>query len=205
MRFYRTSTSCEKGVESVDISEEKLQNMQTNVDKLRKDREKAAGDAAAARSEYDTRKDTYIASVQKLQERLHRSVSSITEQSSVTEMNDSLENWKQQLAEELNNLQRSARLLVKIREALQNMEKQKKQLQDTYDECMEKEKAAAEKLAGSEAALENIKGSTEFKTEEEAKAALLRAEDSKNRQKKYIRKFCQKRRKPQMRRNRQKH
>ena len=85
------------------------------------------------------------------------------------------------------------------------MEKQKKQLQDTYDECTEKEKAAAEKLAGSEAALENIKGSTEFKTEEEAKAALLQAESSKNRQKKYIRKFCQKRRKPQMRRNRQKH
>ena len=58
-----------KDVESVDISEEKLQNMQTNVDKLRKDQEKAAGDAAAARSEYDTRKDTYIASVRKLQER----------------------------------------------------------------------------------------------------------------------------------------
>lgn len=38
------------------------------------------------------------------------------------------------------------------------MEKQKKQLQDTYDECTEKEKAAAEKLAGSEAALENVKG-----------------------------------------------
>ena len=169
-----------KGVESVDISEEKLQNMQANVDKLRKDQEKAAGDAAAARSEYDTRKDTYIASVQKLQERLHRSISSITEQSSVTEMNDSLENWKQQLAEELNNLQRGVRLLAKIREALQNMEKQKKQLQDTYDECTEKEKAAVEKLAGSEAALENVKGSVEFKTEEEARAALLQAESSKN-------------------------
>ena len=44
---------------------------------------------------------------------------------------------------------------------------------------MEKEKAAAEKLAGSEAALENVKGSVEFKTEEEARAALLQAEDSK--------------------------
>ena len=43
----------------------------------------------------------------------------------------------------------------------------------------EKEKAAAEKLAGSEAALENVKGSVEFKTEEEARAALLQAEDSK--------------------------
>ena len=62
----------------------------------------------------------------------------------------------------------------------ENMEKQKKQLQDTYDECTEKEKAAVEKLAGSEAALENVKGSVEFKTEEEARAALLQAESSKN-------------------------
>ena len=52
----------------------------------------------------------------------------------MTEMNDSLENWKQQLAEELNNLQRSARLLVKIREALQNMEKQKKMLSKFFKE-----------------------------------------------------------------------
>lgn len=168
-----------KGVESVDISEEKLQNMQANVDKLRKDQEKAAGDAAATRSEYDTRKDTYIASVRKLQERLHRSISSITEQSSVTEMSNALENWKQQTETELEKLTADTKLLVKIREALQNMEKKKKQLQDTYDECTGKEKAAAEKLAGSEAALENIKGSAEFKTEEEAKAALLQAEDSK--------------------------
>ena len=171
----------EKGVESVDISEEKLQNMQTNVDKLRKDQEKAAGDAAAARSEYDTRKDTYIVGVRKLQERLHRSISSITEQSSVTEMSNALENWKQQTETELEKLTADAKFVVKIREALQNMEKQKKQLQDTYDECIEKEKAAAEKLAGSEAALENIKGSAEFKTEEEAKAALIQAEDSKKR------------------------
>ena len=163
----------------MDISEEKLQNMQTNVDKLRKTQEKAAGDAAAARSEYDTRKDTYIASVRKLQERLHRSISSITEQSSVTEMSNALENWKQQTETELEKLTADAKLLVKIREALQNVEKQKKQLQDTYDECTEKEKAAAEKLAGSEAALENVKGSVEFKTEEEARAALLQAEDSK--------------------------
>lgn len=122
--------------------------MQTNVDKLRKDQEKAAGDAAAARSEYDTRKDTYIASVRKLQERLHRSISSITEQSSVTEMSNALENWKQQTETELEKLTADAKLLVKIREALQNVEKQKKQLQDTYDECNRERKAAAEKLAG---------------------------------------------------------
>ena len=53
-------------------------------------------------------------------------------------------------------------------------------MQDTYDECTEKEKAAVEKLAGSEAALENVKGSVEFKTEEEARAALIQAESSKN-------------------------
>ena len=44
------------------------------------------------------------------------------------------------MAEELNNLQRSAPS-GKIVKHFKNMEKQKKQLQDTYDECMEKEKA----------------------------------------------------------------
>ena len=168
-----------KGVESVDISEEKLQNMQTNVDKLRKDQEKAAGDAAAARSEYDTRKDTYIASVQKLQERLHRSISSITEQSSVKEMNNSLELWKRQIETELEKLKADARLLTQIREALQKVEEQKKRLQETLDQCLEKEKTAAEKLAGSEAALQNLRGSAEFETKEAAEAALVRAKNLK--------------------------
>ena len=168
-----------KGVESVDISEEKLQNMQANVDKLRKDQEKAAGDAAAARSEYDTRKDTYIASVQKLQERLHRSISSITEQSSVKEMNNSLELWKRQIETELEKLKADARLLTQIREALQKVEEQKKRLQETLDQCLEKEKTAAEKLAGSEAALQNLRGSAEFETKEAAEAALVRAKNLK--------------------------
>lgn len=71
-------------VESVDISEE---TANINVDKLRKIRKKLLG-MQRRPDQNITRKDTYIASVQKLQERLHRSVSSITEQSSVTEMND---------------------------------------------------------------------------------------------------------------------
>ena len=85
--------------------------MQINVDKLRKKQEKSAGDVAAARAEYETRKTTYIGSVRKLQERLGKSVSSITEQSSVTEMDHVLENWKQQLEEELNKLKKDAKLL----------------------------------------------------------------------------------------------
>ena len=141
----------------MDISEEKLQNMQINVDKLRKKQEKSAGDVAAARAEYETRKTTYIGSVRKLQERLGKSVSSITEQSSVTEMDHVLENWKQQLEEELNKLKKDAKLLAKLREALQNIEEQRRKLRETYTQCMTEEKEAAEKLAGSEATLKNLK------------------------------------------------
>ena len=46
-------------VEYVDISEEKLKKMQINVENLRQKQEKIAGDAAAARAEYETRKDLY--------------------------------------------------------------------------------------------------------------------------------------------------
>ena len=165
----------------MDISEEKLQNMQINVDKLRKKQEKSAGDVAAARAEYETRKTTYIGSVRKLQERLGKSISSITEQSSVTEMDHVLENWKQQLEEELNKLKKDAKLLAKLREALQNIEEQRRKLRETYTQCMTEEKEAAEKLAGSEATLKNLKDSAEFQTEEAAKAALHQAVSSKQR------------------------
>ena len=169
-----------RAVEYVDISEEKLQNMQINVDKLRKKQEKSAGDVAAARAEYETRKTTYIGSVRKLQERLGKSISSITEQSSVTEMDHVLENWKQQLEEELNKLKKDAKLLAKLREALQNIEEQRRKLRETYTQCMTEEKEAAEKLAGSEATLKNLKDSAEFQTEEAAKAvsSKQRAEET---------------------------
>ena len=170
-----------RAVEYVDISEEKLQNMQINVDKLRKKQEKSAGDVAVARAEYETRKTTYIGSVRKLQERLGKSISSITEQSSVTEMDHVLENWKQQLEEELNKLKKDAKLLAKLREALQNIEEQRRKLRETYTQCMTEEKEAAEKLAGSEATLKNLKDSAEFQTEEAAKAALHQAVSSKQR------------------------
>lgn len=170
-----------RAVEYVDISEEKLQNMQVNVDKLRKKQEKSAGDAAAAKAEYDTRKTTYIGSVRKLQERLHRSIPSITEQSSVREMNQALENWNQQLEEELDKLKNDAKLLAKIHEDLRNIEERRRQLQECYTQCVAEEKDAAEKLAGSEATLQNLKDSAEFQTEEEAKAALHQAVSGKQR------------------------
>ena len=91
----------QKSVDHVDISEEKLQIMQENVDKLRKKQEQESGESAAANSEYKTRKDTYVESVHKLQARLRRSISSITEETTVTEMSNALENWKQQTETEL--------------------------------------------------------------------------------------------------------
>ena len=167
---------CKKSVDHVDISEEKLQNMQMNVDKLREKQEISAGEAAAAKAEYETRKANYIAGVRKLQERLHRSISSVTEQSSVTEMSGVLEQWKQQTDKELIKLQTDSAFLAKIREELQNMDEQKKQIQQRLNQCIEEEKTAAEKLAGSEAALENARKSAEFQSEEEARSALLSAE-----------------------------
>ena len=96
-------------------------------------------------------------------------------------MDHVLENWKQQLEEELNKLKKDAKLLAKLREALQNIEEQRRKLRETYTQCMTEEKEAAEKLAGSEATLKNLKDSAEFQTEEAAKAALHQAVSSKQR------------------------
>lgn len=170
----------QKSVDHVDISEEKLQIMQENVDKLRKKQEQESGESAAANSEYKTRKDTYVESVHKLQARLHRSISSITEEATVTEMSNALELWKQQTEAELEKLASEEKLLFRIRENLQKMDEQKKELQEKLEKCRKDEKTAAEKLAASEAELKNMKGSSEFQTKEDAEEALRQSEKARN-------------------------
>ena len=170
----------QKSVDHVDISEEKLQIMQENVDKLRKKQEQESGESAAANSEYKTRKDTYVESVHKLQARLGRSISSITEETTVTEMSNALELWKQQTEAELEKLASEEKLLFQIRENLQKMDEQKKELQEKLEKCRKDEKAAAEKLAASEAELKNMKGSSEFQTKEDAEEALRQSEKARN-------------------------
>ena len=170
----------QKSVDHVDISEEKLQIMQENVDKLRKKQEQESGESAAANSEYKTRKDTYVESVHKLQARLRRSISSITEETTVTEMSNALELWKQQTEAELEKLASEEKLLFQIRENLQKMDAQKKELQEKLEKCRKDEKAAAEKLAASEAELKNMKGSSEFQTKEDAEEALRQSEKARN-------------------------
>ena len=170
----------QKSVDHVDISEEKLQIMQENVDKLRKKQEQESGESAAANSEYKTRKDTYVESVHKLQARLRRSISSITEETTVTEMSNALELWKQQTEAELEKLASEEKLLFRIRENLQKMDEQKKELQEKLEKCRKDEKTAAEKLAASEAELKNMKGSSEFQTKEDAEEALRQSEKARN-------------------------
>lgn len=170
----------QKSVDHVDISEEKLQIMQENVDKLRKKQEQESGESAAANSEYKTRKDTYVESVHKLQARLRRSISSITEETTVTEMSNALELWKQQTETELEKLASEEKLLFQIRENLQKMDEQKKELQEKLEQCRKDEKAVAEKLAASEAELKNMKGSSEFQTKEDAEEALRQSEKAQN-------------------------
>ena len=170
----------QKSVDHVDISEEKLQIMQENVDKLRKKQEQESGESAAANSEYKTRKDTYVESVHKLQARLRRSISSITEETTVTEMSNALELWKQQTEAELEKLASEEKLLFQIRENLQKMDEQKKELQEKLEQCRKDEKASAEKLAASEAELKNMKGSSEFQTKEDAEEALRQSEKARN-------------------------
>ena len=170
----------QKSVDHVDISEEKLQIMQENVDKLRKKQELESGESAAANSEYKTRRDTYVESVHKLQARLRRSISSITEETTVTEMSNALELWKQQTEAELEKLASEEKLLFQIRENLQKMDEQKKELQEKLEQCRKDEKAVAEKLAASEAELKNMKGSSEFQTKEDAEEALRQSEKAQN-------------------------
>ena len=169
----------ERSVEYVDISEEKLQKMSEDVDKLRKRQEKAAGDAKAAKAEFDTRKDTYIDSARKLQERICKKIPSLPEEVTLSEMKTALQDWKRNLEQELQVCMDAEKQAQEIRKNLKEADEKKKQLRDREEESLKKSKKAAEEFAACGAVLKQLRADAEFKSKEEAEKVLSEAEITK--------------------------
>lgn len=169
-----------KSVEDVDISEEKLRKMNEDVEKLRRKQEKAAGDAKAAQAEFDTRKDTYTDSVEKLRERICKDVPDSVEMSALAEMKAVVKSWKQELETEIQLCQKAVKQLIEIQKNLLESDEKKKKLRISLEENLKKDKQVSEELAACEAVLMNLRTTVGFKSKEEAEKVLAEAKASKD-------------------------
>lgn len=166
-------------VEHVDISAENLEKMRVDVENLRKNQEKAALESRTAKTEYETRKESFVEAVGKLQNRMCRNVASINEKSGITEMENKLIEWKKTIEESVQKYTGNAEKLEKLRGLLQTSDEQKKDLMKQLEADRTEKNNEASKLAGAQAELSSLRSALEYETEEAAEKAVSDADQKK--------------------------
>ena len=166
-------------VDHVDISPENLQTMAQDVENFRVKQEQAANESHAAKTEYETRKETFVEAVGRLRNRMQKSISEIQKDAGLSEMNEVLKIWKNSIDISLKTLKKDAEKLRKIRELLQNADDQRGKLKEKLELCRTAQTEAARKLAEDRAQLNSLRTSCEFASEKEASDTLEKAETAK--------------------------
>ena len=95
-------------VDHVDISPENLQTMAQDVENLRVKQEQSANESHAAKTEYETRKETFVEAVGRLRNRMQKSISEIQKDAGLSEMNEALKIWKNSIDISLKTLKTRA-------------------------------------------------------------------------------------------------
>ena len=132
-------------VDHVDISPENLQTMAQDVENFRVKQEQAANESHAAKTEYETRKETFVEAVGRLRNRMQKSISEIQKDAGLSEMNEALKIWKNSIDRSLKTLKKDAEKLRKIRELLQGADEQRKILKENLELCRATQTEAARK------------------------------------------------------------
>ena len=166
-------------VDHVDISPENLQTMAQDVENFRVKQEQAANESHAAKTEYETRKETFVEAVGRLRNRMQKSISEIQKDAGLSEMNEALKIWKNSIDISLKTLKKDAEKLRKVRELLQGADEQRKILKENLELCRATQTEAARKLTEDTAQLNSFRTSCEFASEKEASDTLEKAETAK--------------------------
>ena len=166
-------------VDHVDISPENLQKMAEDVENFRVKQEQAANESHAAKTEYETRKETFVEAVSRLRNRIQKSIPEIQKDAGLSEMNEALKNWKNAIDLSLKTLKKDAEKLEKIRELLQNADDQRGKLKEKLELCRTAQTEAVRKLTEDTAQLNSLRASCEFASEKEASDTLEKAETAK--------------------------
>ena len=166
-------------VDHVDISPEKLHKIAEDVENLRAKQEHAANESHAAKTEYETRKETFVEAVGRLRNRMQKSIAEIQKDAGLTEMNEALQAWKKVIDDAGKTLKKDAEKLEKIRNLLQNADARRGKLKENLELCRTAQTEAVRKLTEDTAQLNSFRASCEFATEKEASDTLEKADTAK--------------------------
>ena len=166
----------------VDISQELLEKLSANVDKLSENQQKAAEKAKSVQTEFSVKEETWRKSFHKLCLFVAEIYPEAVNCQSLDEIKIPLKKWEKNLLEEREKIQKDYTELKKIQKDLKEAESKKELLKKQLESCREEETATVKNLTTAETALRNFRESSEYATEKEATDTLQKAKEHKKQQ-----------------------
>ena len=171
---------CRLAGEHQDLTREMIDALAREVSALQKEQQEKSGMAQSA-CELQAEKEANLEdAVARLRLRMEKQISGVPQNLTVEEAKQLIMAWQESVEAEGAVLRKNSDILAGVREALRGAQEAKQALRESAEGAAQKETEAKTALAGSQAALKGLEATRDYRTKEEAKAALGEAKKAKD-------------------------
>ena len=171
---------CRLAGEHQDLTREMIDALAREVSALQKEQQEKSGMAQSA-CELQAEKEANLEdAVARLRLRMEKQISGVPQNLTVEEAKQLIMAWQESVEAEGAVLRKNSDILAGVREALRGAQEAKQALREAAEGAAQKETEAKTALAGSQAALKGLEATRDYRTKEEAKAALGEAKKAKD-------------------------
>lgn len=163
-----------------DISKEQIEKLGKETEELRSNQETAAGKAKEYEILLKEKKGVFNQSADKLINRYKNIVPDVTGEVSEENIYNLIEELKNNVLSEGETLKNNVENLKNIQKSLEDASTEKEELLESIEKCKNEVNIANSAVLAGKAALDSLKGTTEFSTYEEAGNALENEENKRN-------------------------
>lgn len=176
---------CEFDKEHEELSEEALNDLSKEVDKLRSEQERLSADSKSNGTKLGEKENSLQGDFEELRQRAEKNISDMPKDLTVDTLKNLVEEWEQSVQSKGEQLQKDADALKEVRNSLKEIEDERERLSQELEEAGAKMQKLQVEWEKSNAALQNLKKTKELKeypSREAAENALQEAEQKKNEQ-----------------------
>lgn len=174
---------CELSEEHHELTREVIEELQAEVEELRKKQEKKSNTAGISRELLEEKENNYENSMDRLYKNMRSEnipdVPGISEQFNVKLAEELLDRWKETINSEGERLKKDAKTLADVKKSLSGIDDRKSKLKDAAENALNGRNEAKEAFTVSRTNLENLEKTKDYSTVEEANAAFKSAEKAK--------------------------
>lgn len=161
------------------ISQETIDSLGNEVEKIREEQEKLAADVKSNTDLYDAKNMDFKETFRKLQQKMRENIPDLPEEFSPGQAQEFIKQWKQKVQEEGLKYQKKVESLKEFQEKLKEIESQKPLIKTQMDASAKWAREAQAAFEVARAELESYSSSADFQSKEKAESACNSAENRK--------------------------